>query len=274
LRLLIILLFFQTLSFAQYNLYSINNYSIKQDSLLQPLPTKAMFKSLLIPGWGQYQNKDDIWKTVAFISVEIAGIISSIQLTNKAENIRHDFEKYGDEHWTLERWYNNSRLIFPNNWKNILVGTHKLSLNINGNYYFTDELSNLIEIYRWNDISVIRDRDFYENIGKYDQFVGGWDDKYDNPFDGKGNWYTIQKENVESIILTKNKNYYRDLRHESNQLKHYSRYAVTTIMFNHIISGLDAFIVSNKKNNFPKIRLNYSRINKWGVGGVQITYAW
>ena len=273
-RLLIILLFFQTLSFAQYNLYSINNYSIKQDSLLQPLPTKAMFKSLLIPGWGQYQNKDDIWKTVAFISVEIAGIISSIQLTNKAENIRHDFEKYGDEHWTLERWYNNSRLIFPNNWKNILVGTHKLSLNINGNYYFTDELSNLIEIYHWNDISVIRDRDFYENIGKYDQFVGGWDDKYDNPFDGKGNWYTIQKENVESIILTKNKNYYRDLRHESNQLKHYSRYAVTTIMFNHIISGLDAFIVSNKKNNFPKIRLNYSRINKWGVGGVQITYAW
>ena len=273
-RLLILLLFFQTLSFAQYNLYSINNYSIKQDSLLQPLPTKAMFKSLLIPGWGQYQNKDDIWKTVAFISVEIAGIISSIQLTNKAENIRHDFEKYGDEHWTLERWYNNSRLIFPNNWKNILVGTHKLSLNINGNYYFTDELSNLIEIYHWNDISVIRDRDFYENIGKYDQFVGGWDDKYDNPFDSKGNWYTIQKENVESIILTKNKNYYRDLRHESNQLKHYSRYAVTTIMFNHIISGLDAFIVSNKKNNFPKIRLNYSRINKWGVGGVQITYAW
>jgi len=274
LRLLILLLFFQTLSFAQYNLYSINNYSIKQDSLLQPLPTKAMFKSLLIPGWGQYQNKDDIWKTVAFISVEIAGIISSIQLTNKAENIRHDFEKYGDEHWTLERWYNNSRLIFPNNWKNILVGTHKLSLNINGKYYFTDELNNLIEIYRWNEISVIRDRDFYENIGKYDQFVGGWDDKYDNPFDGKGNWYTIQKENVESIILTKNKNYYRDLRHESNQLKHYSRYAVTTIMFNHIISGLDAFIVSNKKNNFPKIRLNYSRINKWGVGGVQITYAW
>mgnify|MGYP007027746054 CR=1 FL=1 len=46
---------------------------------------------------------------------------------------------------------------------------------------------------------------------------------------------------------SKNKNYYRDLRHESNQLKHYSRYAVTTIMFNHIISGLDAFIVSNKK---------------------------
>ena len=273
-RLLILILLLQTLSFAQYNLYSIKNYSIKQDSLLQPLLTKAMFKSLLIPGWGQYQNKDDIWKTVAFISVEVASIITSIELTNKAENIRHDFERYGDEHWTLERWYNNSRLIFPNNWKNILVGTHKLSLNINGNYYFTDELSNLIEIYRWNDISVIRDRDFYENIGKYDQFVGGWDDKYDNPFDGKGNWYTIQKENVESIILTKNKNYYRDLRHESNQLKHYSRYAVTTIMFNHIISGLDAFIVSNKKNNFPKIRLNYSRINKWGVGGVQITYAW
>jgi len=274
LKFLISLFFIQKLIFGQYDLHNINNYSIKQDSNLLPLPAKAMFKSLLIPGWGQAQNKDKLWKTVAFVSVEVAGLFSSIRFVNKAENIRNNFETFGDEHWTLERWYNNTRLIFPNNWQSILIGTHKLSLNINGKYYFTDELKDLIEIYQWNDISVIRDRDFYENIGKYDQFVGGWDDEYDNPYDDKGNWYTIQKENVESIILTKNKDYYRGLRHDSNILKHYSRYAITSVMFNHIISGLDAFVVSSKKNNFPKIQLNYSAINKWAVGGVQITYAW
>ena len=79
---------------------------------------------------------------------------------------------------------------------------------------------------------------------------------------------------VESIILTKNKNYYRDLRYDSNQLKHYSRYALTAIMFNHIISAIDAAVVSSKKKNFPNIRLNYTSINKSGVGGVQVIYTW
>ena len=273
-KFLITLFLLQKLIFAQYDHYNIKNYVLKQDSLFLPLPAKAMFKSLLIPGWGQVQNNDYWWKSALFAAVDVLGIFSSIKLTNEAENIRRDFEQYGDDHWTLERWYNNTRLIFPNSWKNILIGTHNLSLNINGNYYFTDELNDLIETHGWNAISVIRDRDFYENIGKYDQFVGGWDDEYDNPYDSKGNWYTIKKGNVESIILTKNKNYYRDLRYDSNQLKHYSRYAITAIMFNHIISGLDAAIISNKNNNFPNVHLNYSSINKSGVGGVQITYAW
>ena len=74
---------------------------------------------------------------------------------NKAEDIRHDFEQYGDDHWSLERWFNNTKLIFPNNWKNILVGTHKLSLNINDNYYYTDQLNDLInkEIIQVFDLS-------------------------------------------------------------------------------------------------------------------------
>lgn len=271
-KLFIYILLLQNLIFAQYDLYNVNNYSIRQDSI--SLSTKAMFKSLLIPGWGQIQNKDSWWKPAIFAGVEVISLFSSIKLATKAEDIRRDFEKYGDDHWSLERWFNNTKLIFPNNWKNILIGTHKLRLNINDNYYYTDQLNDLIKIYDWNNIYVIRDRDFYENIGKYDQFVGGWDDEYDDPFDNKGNWYTQQKGSVESIILTKNKNYYRDLRYDSNQLKHYSRYALTAIMFNHIISALDAAIVSSKKKNFPNMRLNYSATNKSGVGGVQVTYTW
>ena len=272
---IVLAIVFQTLSFAQYNLYSINNYSIKQDSLLQPLPTKAMFKSLLIPGWGQYQNKDDIWKTVAFISVEIAGIISSIQLTNKAENIRHDFEKYGDDHWTLERWYNNSRLIFPNNWKNILIGTHKLSLNINGNYYFTDELNDLIETHGWNAISVIRDRDFYENIGKYDQFVGGWSD-------ANTDWYWEEKQledSTEIVIKTPLKANYLDQRFESNKMLDRAKFSITALLFNHVISGLEA-VLTNQKQSREKLNpttietdvsLLYNPYNPGGVGGVALT---
>ena len=59
----------------------------------------------------------------------------------------------------------------------------------------------MLEKHQWSNIKVIRDRDFYENIGKYDQFVGGWDDPYDDPFDQKGKWYTFKKGNYESIIF-------------------------------------------------------------------------
>ena len=234
-----------------------------------------MFKSLLIPGWGQFQNKDNWWKTIIFAGVETLGIISAVNFENKAETIRRDFEAFGDKHWTLERWYKNTQKIFPDSWHKTIIGTHKLSLKINGNYYFSDKLTDLIKSYKWTEITVIRDRNFYENIGKYDQFVGGWDDVYDDPFDSEGSWYTIKKGNVESIILTEQKNHYRSLRHDSNILKHFSKYSVSAVMFNHLASALEAAYTANKKDkNLPKFGLNYDPLNKWGVGGVQITYAW
>ena len=39
-----------------------------------------------------------------------------------------------------------------------------------------------------------------------------WDDEYDDPFDSEGNWYSQKKGNVESIILTKRKNYYINIK--------------------------------------------------------------
>ena len=264
-----------SIGLAQFNPYDLNNYTVQRDSVSIPLPAKAMFKSLLIPGWGQFHNKDNWWKAIIFAGVETLGIISAVNFENKAERIRRDFEAFGDKHWTLERWYKNTQKIFPDSWYNTIIGTHKLGLKINGNYYFSDKLTDLIKSYTWTEITVIRDRNFYENIGKYDQFVGGWDDVYDDPFDSEGSWYTIKKGNVESIILTEQKNHYRSLRHDSNILKHYSKYSVSAVMFNHLASALEAAYTANKKDkNLPKFGLNYDPLNKWGVGGVQITYAW
>ena len=45
-------------------------------------------------------------------------------------------------------------------------------------------------------------------------------------------------------------------------------------MLNHLVSAFDAVIVSNRKLNYSGIKLKYSYLNKWGVGGVQITYTW
>ena len=105
--------------------------------------------------------------------------------------------------------------------------------------------------------------------------MGGWDDEYDNPFDGVGNWYTQKKGSVESVILTKRKNYYRNLRNDSNRYSNYARYAVSAIMLNHLISGLETVLNSNKGNSFNKnysFALNpYAYVNE---GGVQLVFRW
>jgi len=271
----ILLTLFISMGLAQFNPYEVSNYPVQRDSVRMPLSAKAMFKSFLIPGWGQIQNKDPWWKPALFAGVETIGLLSSANYGKRAEDIRRNFESFGDEHWGLERWYNRTKIIFPNRWEEIIIGTHKLGLKINGDYFYSDQLADLVKRYSWSEIYVLRDRDFYENIGKYDQFVGGWDDPYDDPFDSEGNWFSVQKGNVESIILTKRKDDFRDQRHQSNLLKHYSRYAVTVVMFNHLASGLEAALTANKKSkNLAKFNLNYNPLNKWGVGGVQVTYTW
>lgn len=269
------LIFLLSKGLAQFDPYNFVNYPFQGDSVAMPIATKAMFKSLIIPGWGQIQNKDPWWMPAIFACIESIGLVSSINYENRAEDIRREFESFGDDHWTIKLWYFNTKRIFPDRWEKIIIGTHKLDFRVNGDYYHSDELTDLVKRYSWEEISVLRDRDFYENIGKYDQFVGGWDDPYDDPFDSDGNWYSVKKGNVESVILTKQKEYYREQRHQSNLLKHYSRYAVTIVMFNHLASGLEAAWTANKKSkNLPDFSLNYNPLNKWGVGGVRITYAW
>tara|TARA_S200000501_G_scaffold374080_1_gene422806 strand:+ start:429 stop:1241 length:813 start_codon:yes stop_codon:yes gene_type:complete len=269
-RVLVCILFFG-LIFAQHqNDFQKTSILFKNNSKNDPV----FIKSLLIPGWGQFSNGQSLWRSALFISAEIILIYSNVAFNKKAISLQNNFERYGDKHWDLERWYLNTQRIFPQNWKDILIGTHKLGLKINQNYYHSDILVELLEKYEWNKIDVIRDRDFYENIGKYDQFVGGWDDGYDDPFDSIGNWFSVKKGNVESIILTRKKDYYRNLRFDSNKMKHYARYAVTGTMINHLLSAIDAELRKSEKRKKYQFQIVNNYKNGLIVNGVKFSYLW
>ena len=273
-KILLLIIFIFSKVFCQYDVYNLNNYNYLQDSL-KVNKSIPMLKSFLLPGWGQLSKKDPLWKPILFFGIESIAIATNYHHTKKSNDFRDDFENYADLHWDLELWYENTKMIFPDRWSDIIIGTHKLGLKINGNYFYSSDLENLSKQYSWSDIKVLRDRDFYENIGKYDQFVGGWDDEFDDPFDDEGNWYSQKKEGVESVILTKKKNYYRDLRHKSNISSHYARYAISILMLNHFTSGLDALSTSSKKNfrigNLSMRLLPYSAYNE---GGVLFNISW
>ena len=83
------------------------------------------------------------------------------------------------------------------------------------------------------------------------------------------------RDSYESIILTDQKDYYRGLRDESNVLKHYAKYAVSIVMINHLVSGIEAGINTKKRNTYlPKMNFYYHPFDAYLVKGVKISYEW
>ncbi len=242
-------------------------------------PARPMLMSLAIPGLGQLYNKSPWWKTALFASIEIGGIYAWSALNSKAEDKRLEYEQFADDHWSLAEWVRTSGFLnaelFPegvDTVNNIYTSTHHLTIVDNGIFYSSSELytSPLTD-----DMRILRDRDFYENIGKYDQFVGGWDDAYD------GNdqlWWETEKEvedSTEIILMTDNKDNYLDMRFDHNQLLKYAGFTVSAIMFNHVVSAIEAVWSSQSAareaaRERTEVGLLYNRNARYGIGGISL----
>ena len=260
-----------------------------EDSLVV-YPARPMLYSLILPGAGQWYNKSPAWKIGLFAGIEAASIFSGLQWKKKAEDIRLQYEIFADQNWDLETWVFNTLNTPIGNYADVHInGTHKLTLVLSGslavqygNYVSSDSLENNAHWVYSNEVSVLRDRDFYENIGKYDQFVGGWIDCY-----GLANnqlWFEVEKDvgdSTEIIISTPNKENYVNQRGRSNDYLNMAKYAVSAVMFNHVISALEAVWSTQIRNRTKKERkvqtnvgLLYNQHAKYGVGGIAVSLHW
>ena len=281
---------------------STNFFFLDQDSLpdalemvepedsLDVYPARPMLYSLILPGVGQWYNKSPAWKIGLFAGIEVASIFSGLQWRKKAEDIRIKYEIFADQNWDLKTWVSNTLNTPLGNYADVHInGTHKLILVLSGNlaeqygnYVSSDSLENNAHWVYTGEVNVLRDRDFYENIGKYDQFVGGWIDCY-----GLANnqlWFEVEKDvgdSTEIIISTPNKENYVNQRGRSNDYLNMAKYAVSAVMFNHVISALEAVWSTQIRNRTKKERkvqtnvgLLYNQHAKDGVGGIAVSLHW
>jgi hypothetical protein len=264
-----------------------------EDSLVV-YPARPMLYSIILPGAGQWYNKSPAWKIGLFAGIEAASIFSGLQWKKKAEDIRLQYEIFADQNWDLETWVFNTLNTPIGNYADVHInGTHKLILVLSGslaeqygNYVSSDSLENNAHWVYTGEVNVLRDRDFYENIGKYDQFVGGWTDCYD-PSDIQytfPQWFEVEKDvgdSTEIIISTPNKQDYVGQRARSNNYLNMAKYAVSAVMFNHVISALEAVWSTQIRNRTKKERkvqtnvgLIYNQHAKYGVGGIAVSLHW
>ena len=266
---------------------------VEKDSTFYP--GKPLLLSLVVPGLGQVYNKEPIWKPGIFIATEIVSITSIMYANKKADEIRMDYQKFADENWNVKDWWNftqsgpevieNNGLYFTDNKLKAMrdyVGTHHLTIHLKGDlvnlfnteFLTSDSLSILSGYFDSDDLSMVKDRHYYENIGKYDQFVGGWSDV-------STSWYWEEKDvgdSTEIVIKTPMKQSYLDDRYKSNQWLSFAKFSISAMMFNHVISGLEAVwanrSIKNEKSgeDAKKVDLDlgllFNPSNSYGVGGL------
>ena len=193
-----------------------------------PIPTSPADKSSLkkaglgvlfsavVPGSGQMYAGSWI-KGSAFLAVEVTAWAGYKHYYDKGNEMRTEFRNYADMHWSETRW----RQAYDPTTEP-----------------FTHELPDT------------KTQQYYEMIGKYNQFKKGWDD-----------WV------VGSPDLTPRRDHYETMRHDHNhQLINASRCAMA-VLGNHLLSALDAAWTIHRRNQKISARVD---IDQFMVQSVQI----
>ena len=243
-------------------------------------PARGLVLSLAIPGAGQWYAGAKK-KALIFAGMETAGLFLWYQMKKRGEDLQYDFEDFADEHWDLKSWVDVTPYLYAQGeeYRDIVIdGTHHLRIIVEENILSSDTLAS------WqgnlDEVDVIRDLEFYENIGKYDQFVSGWDDIFDE--NGRDAWklkYKDVGDTTEVIVMTKNKKKYLNIRRDSNTAFRSANYIVSAIMLNHVISAIDAFWETRRQmmGSTPldiSVRPLFTPYSRFGVGGISFSVSW
>lgn len=165
--------------------------------------------SAVIPGAGEFYAGSWI-KGSVFLAIEAAAWIGYSHYTDKGNRLRTEFRAYADEHWNYDRWKNEYN-------PNTDPGSHGLPMD-NG--------------------QIVKTQQYYEMIGKYDQFMMGWED-----------WVRGGPD------VTVRRNSYESMRHNHNhQLINASR-CTMAVLTNHLFSAVDAAWTMHRRGREVRVSL-------------------
>ena len=150
-------------------------------------PAVGILLSAVVPGAGELYAGSWV-KGAVLMGLEAAFWIGYVQFKNKGNDIEDEYHLYADTHWSETRWLEN------------YDDTHGSTHSLPGR----------------------KTQQYYEMIGKYDQFMSGWDD-----------WV------AGGPVLTTNRLFYEGVRDDSNVQFIRASYCVMLSMANRLFSVFD-----------------------------------
>ena len=205
---------------------AVDNSDLREDiyEFKTKSPAKAFVLSLLVPGAGQIYVGSKI-KAASFLAADVALWSGYLIYHNKGDNGQIAYQKFADQHYDPG--------VYQNWWVNEVPDTNKVK--------YSHRLP-------WDYINnaAIRNREYYENLGKYDQFQVGWDDiglNYPPPVPGGGGGVGV---------VSPNRNTYLNMRAQANRYFSDSKTFAIVSIGNHLISSFEAAIGAKKYNRGTK----------------------
>jgi hypothetical protein len=197
-------------------------------------PFLAAGLSAALPGAGEFYA-ESYWKSALFVALEATLWTVNVVYNNKGDKQTDSYKKYADEHWSPVRYaeWINANLKYLNEYLDQSAYTIPINSNTSLSPWERIDWDALNRTERAigdgfsHSLAPYGDQQYYEMIGKYMQFVHGWDQT-----DFSTTTYLDQ--------VTTQLKWYAGERGKANDLYNTASTTATIIIINHILSAADA----------------------------------
>ncbi len=212
---------------------------------------RAFLLSALVPGLGEWYAGSKK-RALAFFGAEAALVGMWAAWKGKGNDVVEEFRAVADEHWDPEDYIlwrestisNNSSITHALPCSSEVHG-YIVEARREGKLQAGEKLSALDRSEVFGGCAPSQIQQYYELIGKYDQFVAGWDDLRRGGSTGNAAVPT-EVDSVENFHSERRLRY-EDDRDESNRFLKRASTVSGVILINHVISAIDAARVARAR---------------------------
>ncbi|HVN48057.1 MAG TPA: DUF5683 domain-containing protein [Bacteroidota bacterium] len=219
-----------------------SSYSTRHANRYSPM--RAALYSAVIPGAGQFYTKSYV-QSALFVGAEAALWILYFKYENKGDQQTQDFQNYADQNYSVVRYVQWIQKYYPayyaaaiQNYGSILNGSTSPNPWDQVNWSALNQCETLIGNNPDNIITgfshqlpIRPQQQYYELIGKYPQFAGGWDDAAASGIDANA----VVAQEVSPHFL-----YYRNMRGDANSYYNIASTMSYLLVANHVLNMLEA----------------------------------
>lgn len=232
--------------------------------------------SAAVPGLGQAYAEDWSfgWRSAAYAAAEVTFWAVMLSYDRKADDQTAMFQHFADTHWDVTRYAA---------WIDANIAQLNPSVNTSGVVTSTDPALAPWDRVDWGRLNEVEEaigqrsgtgfthrlprrpeQQYYELIGKYAQYGGGWDDAPGfTPAD-------LLADRLSPRFLE-----YSKMRGRANDLYATATTAGTLIVVNHIVSALEAALSTNRANRVMSAKAEMRRVDRggWSERVPHVTFA-
>jgi hypothetical protein len=224
-----------------------NNFFGSVPVLKKPLIGAVL--SATVPGVGEFYSRSWL-KGALFLSAEIALWVGYRHFWGEYKEWDRTFTQFADEHWSEPKYW-----VF-------MAGPAQANISdVNTENYaqYLDRLRAYEREKYSHGLHVEKDQQYYEMIGKYDQFHAGWDDFSD----GQPN-------------LTPHRDEYDEMRYKSNKAYKNASACAMVVLANHLLSSFDAAwtIKTDNRKIMSSVRTGWKPSDGGGMAVCTLTINW